>query len=335
MLQLMIARLILLVKGTVLMDHFKSIIGKSPAMEFVIENARIAAPTNATILLKGETGAGKEIFAVAIQKSSPRARKPFITLNCAALPENLIESVLFGHKKGAFTDSVANTQGVFQAAHGGTLFLDEINSLSVSIQAKLLRFIETGECLAVGSTEPYNVDVRIIAATNADLSQQVTDGFFRRDLYFRLNVVPLELPSLVRRVGDIEILIKHFMKYFETELSVDPPKFSSNALKVLKSYHWPGNVRELRNLCERLCYLLPGETIESEHLPEELKSKSPRANGSVFTLPATGIDLDQLEASLIQQALAMTNGNQAKSARLLGMTRHKLLYRVQKLGLEA
>lgn len=171
-------------------------------MEFAVQNARMAAATTATILLKGETGTGKEIFAKAIQKSSPRAKNPFVTLNCAALPENLIESVLFGHKKGAFTDSVANSQGVFQAVHAGTLFLDEVNSLPVSIQAKLLRFIETGECLAVGSTEPYNVDVRIIAATNADLSQQVTDGFFRRDLYFRLNVVPLEIPPLVQREGN-------------------------------------------------------------------------------------------------------------------------------------
>lgn len=316
------------------MDHFKAIIGKSLAMENVIEDAKMAATTTATILLKGETGTGKEIFAKAIQKSSPRARKPFVTLNCATLPENLIESILFGHRKGAFTDSVANTEGVFQAVHEGTLFLDEVNSLPIATQAKLLRFIETGECLAVGSTEAYNVNVRIIAATNADLPQQIDDGFFRRDLYFRLNVVPLELPPLVQRVGDLEELIKHFMKHFEAALGIAQPQFSSSALKVLRSYHWPGNIRELRNLCERLCYLLPGETIEPENLPDEMAVKYPRINCSPFTLPATGIDLDKLEASLIQQALAMTKGNQAKSARMLGMTRHKLIYRVQKLGLE-
>jgi DNA-binding NtrC family response regulator len=317
-----------------MMDHFKAIIGKSPAMEQVIENARIAATTTATILLTGATGTGKEVFALAIQRSSPRAKNPFITLNCAALPENLIESVLFGHRKGAFTDSIANTQGVFKAAHEGTLFLDEINSLPIAVQAKLLRFIESGECLAVGATEPYKVNVRIIAATNADLSQQVAEGNFRRDLYFRLNVVPLELPPLASRIGDIEVLIKHFLKSFEAALGVPPPQFSHNALKVLKSYYWPGNVRELRNLCERLYHLMPGETIEPENLPEEFHSKKPMFNAANFTLPETGIDLDTLEASLIQQALVMTKGNQAKSARLLGISRHKLIYRVQKLGLD-
>jgi transcriptional regulator with PAS, ATPase and Fis domain len=315
------------------MDHFKTIVGNSSAMEYVVQNARMAATTTATILLKGETGTGKEIFAKAIQKSSPRAKGPFVTLNCAALPENLIESVLFGHKKGSFTDSVANSEGVFQAVHEGTLFLDEINSLPVSIQAKLLRFIETGECLAVGSTEPYNVDVRIIAATNTDLSQQVTDGFFRRDLYFRLNVVPLEIPPLIQREGDLELLIKHFMAHFEKALNIQPPQFSNNALKKLRSYHWPGNIRELRNLCERLCFLMPDQTIEPEQLPVEMTSQHHHINGAVFILPATGIDLDKLEASLIQQALALTKGNQAKSARLLGLSRHKLIYRVQKLGL--
>ena len=183
------------------MDHFKSIIGQSPALDALIRSAKIAASTDVTILLNGETGTGKEILANAIQKTSPRASKPFITLNCAALPESLIESELFGHRKGSFTGATGNTEGLFQAAHGGTLFLDEVNSLPLSIQAKLLRFIESGECLAVGDTEAYNVDVRIIAATNSDLSQQIVDGTFRRDLYFRLNVVPLHLPTFSRTGG--------------------------------------------------------------------------------------------------------------------------------------
>ena len=194
------------------MDHFKAIIGESPALDALIRSARIAASTDVTILLNGETGTGKEILANAIQQSSPRAGKPFITLNCAALPESLIESELFGHRKGSFTGATGNTEGLFLAADGGTLFLDEINSLPVSIQAKLLRFIESGECLAVGDTEPYRVDVRIIAATNTDLSLQIAAGTFRRDLYFRLNVVPLNLPPLTQRVGDIELLIKHFIE---------------------------------------------------------------------------------------------------------------------------
>jgi DNA-binding NtrC family response regulator len=313
-------------------DNFKAIIGQSPALEALIRSAKIAAATDVTILLNGETGTGKEILANAIQKSSPRADKPFITLNCAALPESLIESELFGHRKGSFTGATGNTTGLFKAADGGTLFLDEINSLPISIQAKLLRFIESGECLAVGDTEPYTVDVRIIAATNTDLNQQIADGTFRRDLYFRLNVVPLNLPSLTERVGDIDLLIKHFMKLFELEHKLIAPEFSGRSLKALKAYNWPGNVRELRNLCERLCILLAGKIIEPENLPLEFNNNRPDFNLAHFTLPPTGLDLENLEASLIQQALNMTKGNRSKSARLLGLSRDTLLYRMQKHG---
>lgn len=314
------------------MDHFKAIIGQSPALDALIRSARIAAATDVTILLNGETGTGKEILAQAIQKSSPRAKKPFITLNCAALPESLIESELFGHRKGSFTGATGNTEGLFQAADGGTLFLDEINSLPVSIQAKLLRFIESGECLAVGGTEPYIVDVRIIAASNSDLNLQIADGSFRRDLYFRLNVVPLNLPPLSQRLGDIEILINHFMKLFEREHTMPAPQFSNRALKALKAYPWPGNIRELRNLCERLCILLAGKTIEPESLPSEFKINKLVSSMPQFTLPAAGLQLESLEASLIQQALEVTKGNRSKSARLLGLSRDTLLYRMQKHG---
>jgi transcriptional regulator with PAS, ATPase and Fis domain len=314
------------------MDHFKAIIGQSPALDALIRSARIAAATDVTILLNGETGTGKEILAQAIQKASLRANKPFITLNCAALPESLIESELFGHKKGSFTGATSNTSGLFKAADGGTLFLDEINSLPVSIQAKLLRFIESGECLAVGDTEPYKVDVRIIAASNSDLNKQIADGSFRRDLYFRLNVVPLHLPSLAQRTGDIELLVKHFMKLFESEHGMSAPQFSNKALKVLRSYQWPGNIRELRNLCERLCILLAGKIIEPENLPVEFNATNPGLSVGSFILPSTGVDLENLEASLIQQALELTEGNRSKSARLLGLSRDTLLYRMQKHG---
>lgn len=317
------------------MDHFRAIIGKSPALDALIRSAKIAAATDVTILLNGETGTGKEILAHAIQKSSPRTHKPFITLNCAALPESLIESELFGHKKGSFTGATGSTLGLFRAADGGTVFLDEINSLPLSIQAKLLRFIESGECLAVGDTEPYTVDVRIIAATNCDLNHHIAEGTFRRDLYFRLNVVPLHLPSLSERVGDIELLVKHFMRLFEVEHGMSAPHFSTRALKVLKAYDWPGNIRELRNLCERLCILLAGKTIEPENLPAEFHTKLETCNLPQFTLPPTGLDLENLEASLIQQALALTKGNRSKSARLLGLTRDTLLYRMQKHGFGA
>lgn len=315
------------------MDHFSTNIGKTPIFESIIRSAKMVASTDVTVLIKGETGTGKEVLATAIQSESARADKPFITLNCAALSEGLIESELFGHKKGSFTGAIANKQGLFHAANGGTLFLDEINSLPMSMQTKLLRFLESGECLAVGETKPYHVDVRIIAATNANLNQLIDQGDFRQDLYFRLNVVPIELPPLSQRTEDIDSLIKHFVKQFSSEHNINSPKFSKRALKVLQGYKWPGNIRELRNLCERLCILLAGQTIEPENLPHEFTSCIPTPEGSAFLLPELGISLEDLEADMIHQALARTNGNRSKSARLLGISRDTLLYRIQKHGI--
>ncbi|HEY8160268.1 MAG TPA: sigma-54 dependent transcriptional regulator [Methylobacter sp.] len=316
------------------MDHFNAIIGQSPALDSLIRSAKIVAATDVTVLLKGETGTGKEVLATAIQRASARADKAFITLNCAALPESLIESELFGHKKGSFTGATTDKQGLFQAADGGTLFLDEINSLPLSIQAKLLRFLESGECLPVGEIKPYKVNVRVISATNADLNKQIEAGEFRSDLYFRLNVVPLELPSLAQRTEDIESLIKHFLTLFEDAHNLTTPKFSKQALKTLKAYSWPGNIRELRNLCERLSILLAGRVIEPENLPSEFTAKiiSNVPTTTDFTLPEAGLKLDTLEADLIHQALSRTKGNRSKSAKLLGISRDTLLYRMQKHG---
>ena len=314
------------------MGHFKEIIGHSPSLESIIRNAKMVAATDVTVLIKGETGTGKELFASAIQRESSRADKPFICLNCAALSESLIESELFGHKKGAFTGAATNKTGLFEAADGGTVFLDEINSLPLSIQAKLLRFLESGECLAVGDTKVYQVNVRIIAATNADLNQQVKAGEFRRDLYYRLDVVPLELPPLARRLEDIEHLIKHFMAMVADKHGIDPPKFSKSALAVLKAYPWPGNIRELRNLCERLSILLAGSLVEAEHLPSEFFSKHNIRELESFTLPDEGLNLESLEKDLIQQALDRANGNRSKAAKLLGLSRDTLLYRMRKHG---
>ena len=315
------------------MDHFSSNIGQSPAFESLIRSAKVVAATDVTVLIKGETGTGKEVLATAIQKDSPRAGKAFITLNCAALPEGLVESELFGHKKGAFTGAISNKQGLFQAADGGTLFLDEINSLPLSIQTKLLRFLESGECLAVGETKPYKVNVRVIAATNANLTKQITDGQFRQDLFFRLNVIPVELPPLKHRTEDIESLAKHFLSIFAENHSLNAPKFSKRTFKVLCGYNWPGNIRELRNLCERLSILLAGQTIEPENLPFEFSSCITAPDDSPFILPEAGVHLDDLEADMILQALARTKGNRSKSARLLGISRDTLLYRIQKHGI--
>ncbi len=315
------------------MDNFSSIIGQSPALEAMIRSARMVAATDVTVLIKGETGTGKEVLASAIQKDSARADKPFITLNCAALPEGLVESEIFGHRKGAFTGAIADKVGLFQAADGGTLFLDEINSLPLMIQSKLLRFLESGECLPVGSTKPYKVNVRVIAATNSDLSRLIETGHFRRDLYFRLNVVPLELPSLHQRGEDIEILANHFFRHFAQAHSLEAPTFSKHALRALRAYKWPGNVRELRNLCERLSILLAGKVIEPENLPHEFTRSIETVTASDFKLPERGLQLDELEANMILQALVRTNGNRSKSARLLGISRDTLLYRIQKHGL--
>lgn len=316
------------------MDHFNTIIGQSPALEALIRSARMVAATDVTVLIKGETGTGKEVLASAIQKDSNRASKPFITLNCAALPEGLVESEIFGHKKGAFTGAFADKQGLFQAADGGTLFLDEINSLPLTIQSKLLRFLESGECIQVGSTKSYHVNVRVIAATNSDLTKLIEAGEFRRDLYFRLNVVPLELPALHERSEDIEVLAKHFFEHFAETHALESPTFSRQALKSLRSYKWPGNVRELRNLCERLSILLAGRVIDPENLPHEFTcGKEIKSTVVDFKLPEAGVQLDELEANIIHQALARTNGNRSKSARLLGISRDTLLYRIQKHGL--
>ncbi len=317
------------------MDHFSSIVGKSPILESLLRSAKMVANTDVTVLIKGETGTGKEILATAIQKQSSRTNKAFITLNCASLPESIVESEIFGHKKGAFTGATTNKQGLFQAADGGTLFLDEVNSLPLSIQAKLLRFLETGECLPVGSVKPQKIDVRIIAATNADLEHQITAGTFRQDLFFRLNVVPLELPPLKQRSEDIEALIQHFLNHFKITHKITSPKISNNTLKTLRKHSWSGNIRELRNLCERLSILLPGCLIEPENLPPEfnLKTNQTLLKTSSFVLPELGLKLDSLEADLINQALSRTNGNRSKSARLLGISRDTLLYRIQKYGL--
>ncbi len=317
------------------MNHFNSIIGQSPVFESLLRSAKVVASTDVTVLIKGDTGTGKEVLATSIQKYSVRADKPFITLNCAALPEGLVESELFGHRKGAFTGANSNKQGIFQSVDGGTLFLDEINSLPLSIQSKLLRFLETGECLAVGDTKPYFVDVRIIAATNTDLQTQIQLGSFRQDLFFRVNVVPLELPPLRQRAEDIELLTKHFLQRFAKDYNIALASFSKQTLKVLREYAWPGNIRELRNLCERMSILLSGRIVEPENLPLEFTASTQIAtsNGSPFTLPEVGLKLDALEADMIHQALQRTNGNRSKSARLLGVSRDTLLYRIQKHGL--
>ncbi len=318
------------------MDAFKSVIGRSPNFEALLRSAQIIATTDVTILITGETGTGKEVIANALQQHSPRANQPFITLNCAALPEGIAESELFGHCKGAFTGALSNQPGRLQAAHKGTLFLDEVDSLSLALQAKLLRFLETGECQPVGQTQTANVDVRVIAATNTSLNDRIAAGEFRQDLFFRLNVVPLQIPPLRERPGDVDRLVHYFMDHFSTKHRLEAPKLSKSAMDLLRSYPWPGNVRELRNLCERLLILLPGQALEASNIPLEIQARhtpSRQESKSGFALPESGIDMESLEIDLIYQALARTNGNRSRAARLLGLSRDTLLYRIHKYGI--
>ncbi|RLK50275.1 regulatory Fis family protein [Alkalispirillum mobile] len=307
-------------------------LGKSPELQSVLRAARLVASTDVTTLILGESGTGKELLARTLHDESPRAGSPFIAVNCAALPEGLAESELFGHRRGAFTGAVDAHDGRIAAADGGTLFLDEVGELPAAVQAKLLRFLESGECQPLGATRPQAVDTRVVAATHRDLHEDVAAGRFRADLYYRLQVIPLELPALRERPSDIPALLSHFLETLAGQHGLPGPRLSCAARQCLEAYAWPGNVRELRNTCERLVILHAGQTIEPDHLPAALRTTG--GAGNSFRLPAEGVRMDELEADLIRQALARTEGNRSRAARLLGLTRDTLLYRMKKYGLQ-
>ena len=312
-----------------------TMLGKSPEFVSVLRSAQIVAATDVTVLVHGESGTGKELLARALHEASPRRHGPFIAINCAALPENLVESELFGHRRGAFTGALDNQEGRIRAANGGSLFLDEIGELPLAIQAKLLRFLENGECQAVGESQVQRVNARVIAATNRDLYQEVRSGKFREDLYYRLNIVPLQLPPLRQRRGDIAPLLLAFSRELAAQHRLEPPVFDRKVIHRLEAYPWPGNIRELRNLCERMVILHHGKTLTLEMLPPELgNNQQGPATGEAFALPASGISLDELEKTMISQALDRTHGNRSRAARLLGLTRDTLLYRIKKHALD-
>jgi transcriptional regulator with PAS, ATPase and Fis domain len=310
-------------------DFFdKHLLGNSGEFCTVIRAARIAAITDVTLLILGESGTGKELLAQAIHQHSNRADKPFVAINCAALPETLAESELFGHTKGAFTGAISDQQGRIQAANTGTLFLDEIGELPLNIQAKLLRFLETGECQVIGKTQIEKINTRILAATNRNLYTQVQEGKFRQDLYYRLNIVPLELPPLRKRIDDLEMLLNSFTKQLAEHHNLAAPIYSKQTIKYLRQYKWAGNIRELRNFCERMLILFSGKTITIQDLPQEFQAKQSETHA--FTLPETGINLKNFEIQMIKQALHKTYGNRSQAARLLGLTRDAFLYRIKK-----
>jgi transcriptional regulator with GAF, ATPase, and Fis domain len=318
------------------MSAFDCILGDSPQLGVVLRAARIAAATDVAVLVLGETGTGKELLARAIHAGSRRADRPLVTLNCATLPESLAESEIFGHRRGAFTGATREHPGRIRAAHGGTLFLDEIGELPPAVQAKLLRFLESGECQAVGQNHPDVLDVRLVTATNRDLNAEVRAGRFRADLYYRLNIVPLTMPALRERSGDLALLLEEFTAELAGRHGLAPPRYAPCAREVLLRYPWPGNVRELRNFCERTVILLNGRTVRRENLPGEIRHYAASTEiPAGFRLPDAGLRLEELEAAMIRQALAKAAGNRSRAARLLGLTRDTLLYRMKKHGLQA
>jgi two-component system response regulator AtoC len=296
--------------------RFENIVAKSPRMQQVIEVIKVVAKSNATVLITGETGTGKELVARAVHSQSYRRDKPFVAVSCAALPESLLESELFGHEKGSFTGAYAQKKGKFEAADGGTLFLDEIGEMSTNIQVHLLRVLEEKEFARVGGNEPIKVDVRVISATNRDMKQAVTQGKFREDLYYRLNVVNIELPPLRERTEDIPLLAKHFLKGFALENQKEITGFSPQATDFLLKHDWPGNVRELENAIERAVILAQNAVIEAADLSQQ--ELVPAGSTS------PGKNLKQVEKKHIQDVLAETRGNYTEAARILGISRMTL-----------
>ena len=296
-------------------DGFADFIGKSKPMREIFEKIRLVGRTKSTVLITGESGTGKELVARAIHENSERQAKPFIPVNCAALPESLIESELFGHVRGAFTGAVENRIGLFQSAQGGTLFIDEIGEMTAGAQSKLLRVLETRKLMPVGSSKEIEVDVRVLAATNRDLKEEAEQGNFREDLFYRLKVVELHLPPLRERKDDIPLLVRHFLEKICTDNERPICDITSEAFSVLMSYDWPGNVRELANTLEGIVVLLPKDLIEVKDLPAHLQE--PTKSQSLIQ---TGMSMEEIEKEAIRRALEQTKGNRTEASKLLGIS---------------
>lgn len=311
---------------------FENILGRSKSLLYVLDMASRAAQTVSTVLIRGETGTGKELLAKAIHFNSPRRDKPFITINCGAIPKDLLESELFGHLRGSFTGAMTHKKGKVELADQGTLFLDEIGELPLELQVKMLRLIQHGEIEKVGATGTETVDVRLIAATHRNLAAIAEDGAFREDLYYRLAVIPLELPPLRDRPDDIPELVQHFlvarkMKQGRLNLTLPP-----SLLPYFSAYRWPGNIREMENVIERLVVLTRGDEITVNDLPDFLRRERPTLEVLHLELPPQGISLETVEKELILRALQKFNWNQSQAARYLDLSRKTLIYRMEKYG---
>jgi two-component system response regulator PilR (NtrC family) len=316
---------------------FNNIIGKSPRMQAIFSMVERVARTNSTVLVHGESGTGKELIARAIHFASPRSNRRFLSINCGALPENLLESELFGHERGAFTGAVRDKKGLFQEADRGTLFLDEIGEMTPTMQVKLLRALQEKVVRKVGGTDEESVDVRIIAATNQDLESRITTGDFREDLYYRINVLPIHLPPLRQRREDIPLLVEFFLQKYSQQMDLTPRRISVEAMTMLESYDWPGNVRELENVIERTLALSSAETITTRDLPVHLLTHR-RSQSDSIQLPEEGLNLeaylDDIRAQLMAEALERTGGVQTQAAELLNMSFRSFRYYAKKAGLK-
>jgi transcriptional regulator with PAS, ATPase and Fis domain len=290
---------------------------------------RIAASRASTVLLTGETGTGKDLAAKAIHFSSERANRAFVNITCSALPEQLLESELFGHERGAFTDARQQKRGLFETADGGTLFLDEIGEMSLGLQSKLLRFLEEKTFKRVGGLADIRVDVRVVAATNRDLDEDVKAGKFREDLFYRLQVMPVTLPPLRERKGDVPLLVSYYVDRYNREFRKKVRGLTPEAMKLLEQYQWPGNIRELKNAIERAMLLMDRERLE----PDDFTTLTRSVAATSFKLPPEGLDLEDVERQLLMQALERANGNQTQAAQLLGINRDQVRYRIEKFGL--
>lgn len=314
--------------------RLESVIGDSAGMRQVLNVVGRVSRSDATVLITGESGTGKELIAKGIHFSGKRKDGPFIPVNCAAIPESLIEAELFGYKRGSFTGATADTKGKFEYANGGTIFLDEISQMPISLQPKLLRVLQEQEVVRIGESHPRKIDVRILAATNQNLEKMVEQGCFREDLYFRLAVVPVSIPPLRTRRDDIPLLTNHFFRRAKERHGFDNLKITREVIKVLSNYLFPGNVRELENLIERMVVLSDENSLTLADVPDSITKPAQLFGNVKFELPAQGVSLDEVEKEIIRYALTMQNGNQSQTARYLGITRSALIYRMQKFGLD-
>ena len=310
---------------------FKNIIGKSEEMQKVFERVRKVANSDSTILINGESGTGKELVAKSIHYQSRRSKNSFVSINCGALPENLLESELFGHRKGSFTGAIREKDGLFKVACGGTFFLDEVGETSPAIQVKLLRVLQEREIIPVGGTRPIKVDVRLIAATNADLEENVKNGSFRPDLYYRLNVIPIRIPPLRKRQSDIPLLVDHFLKR-ASEKTKQKKTISKKALELMVEYDWPGNVRELENIVERAIVLQEGHKIHPHDLPDKIRFHSRSSRNIV--LDDTQMTLQELEKEYVISVLDETGWQKKKASEILGINASTLYRKIQRYGLK-